>query len=392
MRQQFLSYVAQTSPAPMGLEISHGDGVYLYDTSGKPYIDLISGIAVSSLGHQHPAVVKAVQEQAGRYMHTMVYGEYVLAPQTQLATELSQALGGELDSVYFVNSGSEAVEGAMKLAKRVTGRHEIISMTNAYHGSSQGAASLMSDPTYTQAFRPLLPGIKHIAFNCAFCLEQITEQTAAVVAEPVQAEAGVTVPYLDYLKQLQARCNQVGALLILDEIQTGYGRTGSLFAHQHYGVQPDIITLAKGMGGGMPIGAFAARRKHMQTLTHDPVLGHITTFGGHPVSCAAALATLRTLQSEDHISTVAARSAIFKQRLKHKHILDVRGIGFLLAVELQDFDTVLTAISHCLERGLITDWFLFNNRCLRIAPPLIITPEEIHAACDIILEALDQLN
>ncbi len=390
LRQLFLAHLAPTSEFPLMIEIERGKGVYLYDPKGKAYLDLISGIGVSGLGHCHPLIVEAIQKQSERYLHTMVYGEYVMSPQVELATLLAKVLPDPLDSVYFVNSGTEATEGAMKLAKRYTGRSEIISCYKAYHGSTQGAASLMSDPYFTQAYRPLLPGISHIDFNCDFCLHKITKKTAAVIVETVQGEWGVRPPINDYLKKLRARCTETGTLLILDEIQAGYGRTGSLFAFEQYGIVPDILLLAKGMGGGMPIGAFVATKKIMQVFSVNPLLGHITTFGGHPVSCAAALATLQHLLESDYISKVKEKEALFKKLLVHPSIIDVRSAGLMMAVELRDFDFVQAVIKDCLEEGLIIDWFLFNDRSLRIAPPLIITASEIEHACTIILKAIDR--
>lgn len=376
----------------MGLEIAGGAGVYLKDAEGKEYLDLIAGIGVSALGHNHPAIVTAVQEQAGKYMHTLVYGEFVLAPQVELATLLCQQLPGTLNSVYFVNSGAEATEGAMKLAKRVTGRPEIVAAKRAYHGTTQGAASLQWPKDFTQAFHPLLPGIRHLDFNCEWCLNRITDRTAAVILETVQAEWGIRRPQAAWLRAVRERCDAVGALLIFDEIQAGYGRTGSLFAFEQYGVVPDILLLAKGFGGGMPLGAFVSRREFTDQFTVDPVLGHITTFGGHPVSCAAGLATLQTLVAQpDIIGSVFAKEKLFRELLVHDRILDVRSAGLWMAVELQDFDEVKAVIEGCLDRGLITDWFLWNERSLRIAPPLIITEDEIRRACAIILAALDAL-
>ncbi len=391
-RQIFLRHLAQTSDEPLSLEIARGEGVYLYDNEGKRYLDLIAGIGVSSLGHCHPAVVSAVQKQAETYMHTMVYGEYVLTPQVALAKLLTDQLPATLDSVYFVNSGTEATEGAMKLAKRATGRPEIISCFNAYHGSTQGAASLNSESYFTEAYRPLLPGIRHIDFNCSLCLSQITEQTAAVFIETVQAEWGIRPPSQEWIEALRNQCTEVGALLVFDEIQAGYGRTGKLFAFEHYGVVPDILLLAKGMGGGMPIGAFVASQALTTLLGVDPVLGHITTFGGHPVSCAAALATLQTLLNTDLIAEAEEKGARFRQNLSQvPGVLDVRQVGLWLAVELLNYDQVKTVIQHCLAEGLITDWFLFNDRSLRIAPPLIITNEEIDWACAVLAKAIGKL-
>lgn len=389
LRQLFLQHVGQTSPFPLMLEIERAEGMYLYSTDGKAYLDLIAGIGVSGLGHCHPAVVSAAKAQLDRYLHTLVYGEFVLAPQVQLAELLASQLPESLQSVYFVNSGTEATEGAMKLAKRYTGRPEIVACKKAYHGSTQGAASLMWPKEFTQAYHPLLPGIGHIEYNCEWCLQQITKRTAAVIVETVQGEWGLRKPVDGYLAKLRKRCDEMGALLIFDEIQAGYGRTGTLFAFEQYAVVPDVLLLAKGMGGGMPIGAFVASREVMSALSDNPILGHITTFGGHPVSCAAALATLQTLLSTDYIAQVKAKEALFLALLKHPAIVEVRSAGLWMAVELRDFDFVQAVIKHCLQAGLLTDWFLFNNRSLRIAPPLIISEAQIRWACGTILEALD---
>jgi acetylornithine/succinyldiaminopimelate/putrescine aminotransferase len=390
LRSQFLRHIAQTSPAPLALEISRAEGMYLYDPDGKAYMDLIAGIGVSGLGHRHPKVLAAVQEQLDRYWHTLVYGEFVLAPQVQLAQLLAANLPDNLSSVYFVNSGAEAAEGAMKLAKRYPRRHEIVACKKAYHGSTQGAASLMNPTDFTQAYFPLLPGIRHIEFNDAADLALITEKTACVIVETVQAEWGIRKPEGDYLQKLRKRCDDTGALLVFDEIQAGYGRTGSLWAFQQYDVVPDILLLAKGMGGGMPIGAFIASPKIMQVLSHDPVLGHITTFGGHPVNCAAGLATLQTLLEEPWIGQVSAKEQLFLSLLKHPVIREVRSAGLWLAVELPGFDFVDAVVRSCLRKGLIVDWFLFNEKSLRIAPPLIISEEEIRWACGILLETIDE--
>jgi acetylornithine/succinyldiaminopimelate/putrescine aminotransferase len=389
LRQLFLQHVAQTSAFPLMLEIDSAQGMYLHNKDGKAYLDLIAGIGVSCLGHKHPAVVEAVKAQADRYFHTLVYGEFVLAPQVQLAELLARQLPDPLESVYFVNSGTEATEGAMKLAKRYTGRAEIVSCKKAYHGSTQGAASLMWPKDFTQAFHPLLPGIRHIEYNCEWCLQEITSQTAAVVVETVQGEWGVRPPSGDYLKKLRQRCTEVGALLVFDEIQAGYGRTGTLFAFEQYDVVPDILLLAKGMGGGMPIGAFVASREIMLALSEKPILGHITTFGGHPVSCAAGLATLQTLLSTNYIRQVKQKEALFLKLLQHPAIREVRSAGLWMAVEMIDFDFIQNVIKRCLEAGLLTDWFLFNDRSLRIAPPLIITEAQIRWASEVILDAVD---
>ncbi len=392
LRQLFLQHIAQTSAAPLALEIDFAEGMYLFDNQGKSYLDLIAGIGVSSLGHRHPRVIEAVKNQLDKYLHTMVYGEFVLSPQVELAKLLTENLPDPLDSVYFVNSGTEATEGAMKLAKRYTNRPEIVACKKAYHGSTQGAASLMNPGDFTQAYRPLLPGIRHIEYNCDFCLQQITDRTAAVIVETVQAEWGIRPPVNDYLIKLRQRCNETGTLLILDEIQTGYGRTGSLWAFEKYSIVPDILLLAKGMGGGMPIGAFIASREIMQSLSHQPILGHITTFGGHPVSCAAALATLKTLLESDLIAQVASKEKLFRELLVHPAMIEVRSAGLMMAVELPDFDFVQAVIKICLERGLLTDWFLFNSHSLRIAPPLIIEKEHIQFACKVIIEAIEEVS
>ena len=390
-RQLFLRHVAQTSAFPLMLGIEKAEGMYLYDTDGKAFMDLIAGIGPSVLGHRHPAVLQAIDNQLNKYLHTLVYGEFVLSPQVQLATLLSQNLPDNLDSVYFTNSGTEATEGAMKLAKRYTGRSEIIAMKNAYHGSTQGALSLNSDTYFTQPFRPLLPDIRHITFDCEYCLFQITEKTAAVFAETIQGEAGVMPPTEGYLQALRKRCEEVGALLVLDEIQAGMGRTGTLWGFEHYGFVPDILLLAKGLGGGMPIGAFISSKEIMWSLTNEPILGHITTFGGHPLSCAAGYATLKTLVDTDLVAQAEQKGNLFKNLLVHSKIKAVRQIGLWLAVELADFDVLQEVLQNCLASGLLTDWFLFNNRSLRIAPPLIITEAEIRWACDVILKAIDKI-
>ena len=391
LRQSFLNHVAQTSESPLLLEIDRAEGIYLYDNNNKAYIDLIAGIGVSSLGHCHPRVINATKKQLDKYLHTMVYGEFVLAPQVQLAELLCQQLPDSLDSVYFVNSGSEAVEGAMKLAKRYNGRSEIISCKNAYHGSTQGSTSLMSDDFFTQAYRPLLPDIRHIEFNSIPDLNQITKRTSCIIVETIQGESGIQVPKNDYLKALRKRCDETGTLLVLDEIQAGYGRTGTLFAFEQFGIVPDILLIAKAMGGGMPIGAFVANREVMKVLSYEPILGHITTFGGHPVCCAAALATLETLLEEDLIQQVKEKEILFLTLLQHPAIKEIRSAGLMMAVEFSDYNFMQAVINECIANGLITDWFLFNDKSLRIAPPLIITEEEIRKACRIIVEAIEKV-
>jgi len=393
-RQLFLQHLAQTSDAPLALEIDRAEGIYMYGPRGKSYIDLIAGISVSNLGHRHPKVMAAIAAQSERYLHTLVYGEFILSPQVQLAKYLADLLPASLSSCYFVNSGTEATEGAMKLAKRYTGRAEIIACETSYHGSSQGALSLMSTDFFTAPFRPLLPNINHIGFNSWPDLNKITEKTAAVIIEPVRAEKGVEKPLEGYLKALRARCTAVGALLIFDEIQVGCGRTGSFFAFEQFDVLPDILLLAKGFGGGMPIGAFIASQEIMQVLSHNPFLGHITTFGGHPLCCAAALANLKVLKEEyeELIGTVKEKEALFLSLLQHPKIKAVRSAGLLMAVQLSSYEQTKAVILKCMEKGLISDWFLFNDSAIRIAPPLIITPKQIHQAVEIVLAAIDEVD
>lgn len=389
-RQLFLLNTAQTSATPKSLEIESAEGIYLQDIFGKKYIDLVSGFAVSNVGHRHPRVVQAIKDQADKYLHVTVYGEYIQSPQVLFAEKLSSILPDKLNSVYFVNSGAEATEGAMKLAKRFTGRPNIISCINSYHGSTQGALSLMGNEHYKQAYRPLLPGISFIRFNEPADLDLITAETAAVFLETIQGEAGVLVPSLDYMQALRSRCDHTGTLLVLDEIQTGFGRTGKLFGFEHYQVVPDILLLAKGMGGGMPVGAFIADKNIMACLMENPILGHITTFGGHPVSCAAGLAALEVLLEEQLTETVSAKEKLFRECLQHPRIIEIRGKGLILSLQLSSFDEVEAISKACMQKGLIIDWFLHNETSLRIAPPLIITNEEIRTACEIILQALSE--
>ncbi len=391
-RELFLKYLAQTSDSPLQLEIEKAAGVYLYETNGKKLIDLISGVSVSNLGHSHKEVVDAVCQQAQKYMHLMVYGEFIQHPQVKLAEAICKLLPDNLQSVYFVNSGSEAVEGAVKLAKRYTGKPGIVSFKNAYHGGTHGALSLMGDEVLKQAFRPLLPGVKHLTFNNIDELSRIDSQTACVIIEPIQGEGGIVLPKPGFLEALRQRCNETGALLIFDEIQTGMGRTGKLFAFEKYGVVPDILMLAKAFGGGMPLGAFIASKEIMGKLTHDPILGHITTFGGHPVSCAASLKSLELLQSLKLVDEVEKKEHLFRSRLvNHKNIKNIRSSGLFMAVELGSFQKVQEFIHLGLEIGFVTDWFLFCDTAFRIAPPLIINNDEIEDACKLIIKALDRL-
>jgi acetylornithine/succinyldiaminopimelate/putrescine aminotransferase len=390
-RQLFLQHLAQTSPTPLMLEIVRADGIYMYDNKGKSYIDLVAGVSVNNLGHSRPEIIDAVKEQVEKYMHLMVYGEYIQSPQVLFAQKITQLLPQNLDSVYFVNSGSEAIEAALKLAKRVTGRSEIAAFRGAYHGSTHGAASLMSEDTFTQAFRPLLPGIKFLDFNDIDSLKDITENTACIVAEAVRGEAGIVPAEQNFMTALRKRCDETGCLLIIDEIQTGFGRTGKLFAFEHYNIVPDIITIAKGMGGGMPIGAFIASHKMTQTLTHNPVLGHITTFGGHPVSAAAGLAALNVLLDEKIMESISEKELLFRKLLVHPKIKSISGIGLILAVELENFDHVQKIVQAGLEIGFVTDWFLFCDSRFRISPPLTISDDEIKLSCRMILQALDTI-
>lgn len=388
-RQLFLRHLAQTSDAPLMLEVESAEGVYIQDISGKKYIDLISGIGVSNVGHRHPMVVKAIKDQVDKHLHTMVYGEFVQSPQVFLAQALSDSLSDNLDSVYFVNSGSEAVEGALKLAKRFTGRSELISFKNAYHGSSHGALSATGDEGFKKNFRPLLPDIRHLEFNSELKLEHITEKTAGVIVEVVQGEAGVLTGTMDFLQALRKRCTETGTQLIIDEIQTGFGRTGKFWAHEHFNIVPDILLSAKGMGGGMPIGCFISSQEKMSVFTENPVLGHITTFGGHPVSCAASLATLNTIIEEDLLKDVEAKGKLFEALLIHSKIRETRRIGLMMAIEFESYNELKPIIDRAIDNGVITDWFLFNDRSMRIAPPLTISKAEIEDACQKILAAID---
>lgn len=389
-RQLFLKHVAQTSEFPLMLEIERAEGLYMYDGEGKQYLDLISGIGVSNIGHRHPKVLEAIKNQLDKYLHLMVYGELVQSPQTKLAEALSNTLPDHLNNAFLVNSGSEAVEGAMKLAKRYTGRPGIISCKNAYHGSTQGALSIAGDEDLKNNFRPLLPGTTCIEHGSHESLHFIDKNTAAVIIETVQGEAGVRTADTAYFSALRKRCTEVGALLVFDEIQCGYGRTGKFWACEHYDVWPDILVCAKGMGGGMPIGAFISSKEIMHSLTNAPILGHITTFGGHPVSCAAALATLSVIVEEDLLSGVEQKSQLFQQLLKHDAILDFRNKGLMIAVQFESFDFLERLIKILLDKGILTDWFLFCDNSMRIAPPLTITEEEIKMACNKILQAIDE--
>jgi acetylornithine/N-succinyldiaminopimelate aminotransferase len=388
LRQLFLANNAQTTNFPLLLEFERAEGINLFNTEGKAYIDLISGIGVSNLGHSNPRVIEAIKQQVDKYMHLMVYGEYVQTPQVRFAEKLVSILPDNLQSVYFVNSGAEAVEGALKLAKRYTGRQQIISCHNSYHGSSHGALSVMGNEDFKQAYRPLLPGVNFISFNNTIDLDQITTQTACVIIETIQGEAGIRVPDIAYMQALRRRCDETGTLLILDEIQAAFGRTGKLFAFEHFGIVPDILLLAKALGGGMPVGAFISSNKIMGALKENPILGHITTFGGHPVCCAAGLAALEVLLDENLVASVPEKEALMRSLLIHPAIKQIRGKGLMLAIELENFDINKKIIDRCIANGVITDWFLHCDNSMRIAPPLIITANEIRIACAVIVEAI----
>ena len=387
-RELFFRHLAQTSTAPLALEIVKAEATYLYDADGKKYLDLIGGISVCNMGHRHPKVVEAIKKQADEYLHILVYGEFIQSPQVQYATLLASHLPSTLNSVYFTNSGAEAVEGAMKLAKRVSARTQIIAFKDSYHGSTQGALSIIGDEYWRNAYRPLLPDILHLDYNSLESLESITEKTAAVFAETIQAEKGVYAPTKEWMKALQQKCTETGTLLILDEIQAGFGRTGSLWGFEQFDIEPDILLLGKALGGGMPLGAFIADKKLMYQLAENPVLGHISTFGGHPVSCAAGMAAMKALLEEDLISQVEMKENLFQKLLVHQKIKAVRTAGLLIAVEFENFETNKKIIDRCIKNGLLTDWFLFSPQSMRIAPPLIITEEEIGKACEVIVASL----
>jgi acetylornithine/succinyldiaminopimelate/putrescine aminotransferase len=376
-RQLFLNHIAQTTPAPLMLEIARAKGVFMFDTEGKQYIDLISGISVSNVGHCHPKVVEAIQKQSETFMHLMVYGEFIYSPQLLLAQELLTILPATLDNFYFTNSGTEAVEGALKLAKRSTGRYEIISFHNAYHGSTAGALSIMGSETYKMNYRPLIPGHSLIHYNNESELEKITTQTAAVVVEMVQAEAGIVPGHIEFIQKLKARCEAVGALLIVDEIQTGCGRTGRFFAFEHYSIVPDILLIGKGFGGGMPIAAFIANKELMAQLSHNPILGHLSTFGGNAVCCAAALATIKVIKEEISMHDVESKGAYLQEKLEAKGYKNIRRKGLMMSIDFGSQEKNFEAVADFIQKGVITDWFLFNTQSMRICPPLNISYDEL---------------
>ncbi|KZS40225.1 aminotransferase class III [Aquimarina aggregata] len=392
MKEDFFKYQAQTSPHPLAMEISHAVGSYIYDTNGKKYLDFVAGVSACSLGHRHPRVIKAIQEQLDKYLHVMVYGEYIQQPAVTLTKLLAHHLPPSLEKTYLTNSGTEAIEGSLKLARRVTGRSQIIAANLAYHGNTMGSMSVMGYEERKRAFRPLLPDVSFINFNFEGDLSQITENTTAVLLETIQGGAGFIVPKNNYLQKVRKRCDEVGALLILDEIQPGFGRTGTLFGFQNYNIVPDILVLGKGMGGGLPIGAFTASSEMMDQLQDNPKLGHITTFGGNPVIASAALATLQELTESDVMAEVLEKEKLFRSILVHPLITEIRGIGLMLACITPSEEITNRIIMLCQEKGLILFWLLFESKAVRITPPLTISVEEIKEGCAILLSVLDQIN
>jgi len=387
-RDIFFQHLAQTSNIPLALDIDHASGSYIFDTKGKKYLDFISGIGVSNIGHCHPKVVKAIEFQSSKYLHTLVYGEFIQEPQTQLALKLCKLLPPSLDNVYFLNSGAEAVEAAIKLSKRITGRTEIVSFNNAYHGSTSGALSISGNELYKNSFRPLIPSVRILEFNNIKDLKNISTSTAAVFIEPVQGEAGVRIADPGFLQALNEKCKLTSTLLVFDEIQCGMGRTGKLFAFEHYGIVPDILLAGKALGGGLPLSAMICNKSLMDHFKTEPVLGHITTFGGNPLCCAAALANLDVILGEKLMDKVPEKEALIRGLLQHPKIHELRGKGLLLAMQLDNFDQLRKLILKCLDRGLILDWFLFDPTSVRIEPPLTISKEEIEFACEVILEEI----
>ncbi|MCK5765853.1 MAG: aspartate aminotransferase family protein [Bacteroidales bacterium] len=393
LRELFFRHMGLPSRRPLAIEVERAEGIYFFDKDGKRYTDLVSGVAVSNVGHRHPRVLQAIQGQLDKYMHLMVYGEYIQSPQVKLAQKLSSLLPGNLDAVYFVNSGSEAIEGALKLAKRHTGRPGVVAFRNAYHGGTAGALSILGNERLKQAFRPLIPDVSFLDFNDANMLDRISENTACVVIECIQAEAGIILPEKEYLRKIRERCNETGTLLIVDDIQMGFGRTGSLFSFEHYGIVPDILCLAKGMGGGMPIGAFISSHEMMDKLTFEPELGHITTFGGHPVSCAASLANLEVILEENLTDAAVKTGELFYTGLRdHSKIKEIRYKGLMMGVELENEAITNELIDIFLEEGLISDRFLFRPSAFRIAPPLTITQEQAEETIQSIIACLDRLK
>ena len=391
MRDDFFTYQAQTTPHPLAMEISNAKGSYIYDTTGKAYLDFVAGVSACSLGHSHPKVISAIKEQADKYLHVMVYGEYIQEPAVALSRLIAQHLPKPLESTYLVNSGTEAIEGSLKLARRFTGRSEIIAAKNAYHGNTMGSLSLMDFEERKQPFLPLIPDVKHIEFNSEIDLTKITKKTAAVILETIQGGAGFIEPTDDYLRKVQERCNAVGAIFILDEIQPGIGRTGKLFGFENYNCQPDIVVTGKGLGGGLPIGAFTASKEMMDSLSDKPKLGHITTFGGNPLIAAAALATLTEITTSDLMAEALEKEQLIRQHLQHKHIKEIRGRGLMLAAITDNSDITNQVIMQCQDQGLVLFWLLFEPKAIRITPPLTISKDEIIKGCRIITSVLDSI-
>lgn len=391
-KEIFFTHQAQTTPFPIGLEIERAEDLFIYDTNGKAYYDMVSGLAVTNIGHRHPKVVEAIKNQVDKHLHVMPYGEFVQTPQSQLAQKLNAILPSNLTSSYFVNSGAEAVEGALKLAKRYTGRQEIIACHKSYHGSTHGALSVSGNPVKQSAFKPLLPSVNFIQFGEISDLSLITEKTACVIIETVQGDAGVRIASQAYMTALREKCTETGTLLILDEIQTGFGRTGRFFAFEHYTISPDILCIAKALGGGMPIGAFVSSKEIMDCLTNNPMLGHITTFGGHPVNCAAAVANIKVIEEENLIEGVKEKGEMMKQLLSHPIVKEIRQIGLMLAIDLENDDITQQVVEGCMEKGIITFWFLSCPASFRLAPPLTISSEELKTVCNSICEVFDSIN
>lgn len=390
--EKFFNHVGQTSPFPIALEVEKAEGVYIYDIYGNKYFDMISGIAVSSLGHGNREIVSAIKDQAERYIHTMVYGEHVQSPQVEYATKLTSLLPENLNSVFYTNSGSEAVEGAMKLAKRYTGRYEIIACRNGYHGNTHGSQSLMDREYLSQSYRPFVPGIKFIDYDNIQSLDLITNKTAAVITEVIQGDIGVKIASQEFMDALRNKCDQTGTLLVFDEIQTGFGRTGKLFAFEHYAVIPDVLLIAKAMAGGMPAGALISDKEILNSFTENPILGFISTFGGHPVSIAAACAALEILTTSTIIDSVFAKENLIRKLLVHPLIKEIRSKGLLMAIDFQNSDIVKNIMKKAQSKGVLVDWFLYNDECIRLAPPLVISESEIEKACAILLETLDEID
>ncbi len=387
----FLEHLGQTNPFPFMIEVDRAEGIYIYDKSGKPYMDMIAGVAVNNVGHRHPHVINAIQKQLDRYLHVMVYGEFIQEPTNLLANRLVSSLPRHLNCVYTVNSGTEANEAALKLAKRVTGRTELISFRGSYHGSTHGSMSVSGNEIKKQAFRPLLPDVRFLQFNQISDLEQISSKTAGVIIETVQGDAGVRVPSQEFMNALRKKCDETGALLIFDEIQCGMGRTGKLFAFEHFGIYPDILTLGKALGGGLPIGALVSSKDNLDQFTFDPMLGHITTFGGNPVICAAANACLEVMEKEIDLNEVDRLGTLLQSKIDaHPEIKESRRIGMMFAFDMESFERVEKVVKRCLEKGLISFWFLSHPYSFRLSPPLNITEEEINKAADIILQSINE--